>query len=137
MDHDETTELHGMPLSASPQLAPEDSGPDLDISAFDNLVEEIGRDGTLQTFSLFFQETTDRFKRMRALSCETDRNAIRQDAHGLKGTAANFGFRQVSELAAKLEKDAPSIAPANYAAALQSLEINYAAAREQFAKLIA
>ena len=61
MDHDETTELRGMPLSASPQLVPEDSGPDLDISAFDNLVEEIGRDVRLQTFSLFFEETTDRF----------------------------------------------------------------------------
>jgi HPt (histidine-containing phosphotransfer) domain-containing protein len=134
MDHDETTELHGMPISASPQLVPEEPGSDLDISAFDNLVEEIGRESTLETFTLFFEETTDRLKRMRALSCEADRSAIRQDAHGLKGTAANFGFRQVSELAAKLEKDAPSIAPANYVTALRALEISYAAACEQFAK---
>jgi len=135
MTDDETTELRGMPISASPQLVPEETAPDLDISAFDNLVEEIGREGTLQTFSLFFEETTDRLKRMRALSCEVDRNSIRQDAHGLKGTAANFGFRQVSELAAKLEKDAATIAPAEYTTALQSLEASYAAASEHFAKL--
>ena len=48
MTDDETTELRGMPISASPQLVPEETAPDLDISAFDNLVEEIGREGTLQ-----------------------------------------------------------------------------------------
>ncbi len=134
MDHDETMELRRMPISASPQLVPEDSEPDLDISAFENLVEEIGREGTLQTFSIFFEETTDRLKRMQTLSCDADRNAIRQDAHGLKGTAANFGFRQVSALAAKLEKDAPTITPDSYAATLQGLETSYAAACEHFAK---
>jgi HPt (histidine-containing phosphotransfer) domain-containing protein len=135
MNHDETTELGGVPISASLQLVPDDPEPDLDISAFDNLAEEIGREGTLQTFSLFFEETTDRLKRMRTLSCEADRNAIRQDAHGLKGTAANFGFRQVSKLAAKLEKDAATIALSGYAATLQSLEISYAATCKHFARL--
>lgn len=135
MDHDKTVELRGMPISVSPQLVPEDSEPDLDTSAFDNLAEEIGREGTLETFSIFFKETTDRLKRMQTLSCETDRNAIRQDAHGLKGTAANFGFRQVSALAAKLEKDAPTIASGDYEATLRSLETSYAAACEYFAKL--
>ena len=43
-----------MPLSMSPQLVPKASEPDLDTSAFDNLVEEIGREGTLETFSIFF-----------------------------------------------------------------------------------
>lgn len=113
----------------------EGAEPDVDIAAFENLVEEIGRDDTLQTFSIFFEETTTRLKRMRTLSCEADRNAIRQDAHGLKGTAANFGLPQVSALAAKLEKDAPTVTSGDYAAALQGLETSYAAACEHFAKL--
>jgi HPt (histidine-containing phosphotransfer) domain-containing protein len=135
MAHDETAELRDMPISASPQLAPNGSELDVDVSTFGNLVEEIGREDTLQTFSTFFEETTSRLKRMRTLSCGEDRNAIRQDAHGLKGTAANFGFRQVSALAAKLEQDAGSITPENYGAALRGLETSYAAACDRFAEM--
>ena len=124
-----------MPIAASPQLAPDGSELDVDMSTFGNLVEEIGREDTLQTFSIFFEETTDRLKRMRTLSCGQDRNAIRQDAHGLKGTAANFGLRQVSALAAKLEQDAGSITPENYEAALRRLETSYAAACDRFTEM--
>ena len=137
-NHDsDTTELDDMPKAASSDLAPESSEPDIDMSAFDNLAEEIGLEDTKQTFSIFFEEATNRLKRMRTLSCDNERNAIQQDAHGLKGSAANFGLRQVSELAAKLEKDARSITPDNYEAALQGLETSYAAACERFAKLTA
>jgi len=135
MAHDETAELRDMPISASPLLAPDGSELDVDVSAFESLVEEIGREDTLQTFSIFFEEATNRLKRMRTLSCGEDRNAIQQDAHGLKGTAANFGLRQVSALAAKLEQNARSITPENYEAALRGLETSYAAACERFAEI--
>src|SRR5271156_2730235 len=98
MDHDETAEPHGMSASASPQMARDDSEMGVDISAFDNLVSELGREDTLQTFSIFFDEADNRLKRLRELSCEEERNAVQQQAHGLKGSAANFGLRQVSEL---------------------------------------
>src|SRR5271156_4937058 len=119
MAHDEMAELRDVPISASLQLAPDGSELDVDMSTFGNLAEEIGKEDTLQTFSIFFEETTNRLKRMRTLSCDEDRNAIRQDAHGLKGTAANFGLRQVSALAAKLEQDAGNITPENYEVALR------------------
>ena len=135
MASDETTELRDVPMPAAPRLVPDNAELDVDMSAFDNLVEELGKEDTLQTFSIFFEETTGRLKRMRTLSCSEDRNAIKQDAHGLKGTAANFGFRLVSTLAAKLEQDAQSITPENYDAALRGLETSYAAACEQFAEI--
>lgn len=137
MAQDETTELRDMPMAGSPQLTPDGSELDFDMSAFDNLVEEIGREDTLQTFSIFFEEETNRLKRMRTLSCGEHRSAIQQDAHGLKGTAANFGLRQVSALAAKLEQDARTITPDDYAAALRGLETSYATAHERFAELCA
>jgi HPt (histidine-containing phosphotransfer) domain-containing protein len=110
---------------------------DVDKSTFDNLVAEIGREDTLQTFSIFFDEAHDRLKRLRELSCEEARKTIEQEAHGLKGSAANFGMPQVSQLASMLEQDARTITPGNYEAALRSLETSYAAARERFAELTA
>ena len=43
--------------------------------------------------------------------------------------------KKISELAASLEQDAPTITPSRYQAALQSLEAGYATARERFVSL--
>jgi HPt (histidine-containing phosphotransfer) domain-containing protein len=137
MGHDETAERHDVAASASPRMSRDDSEMGVDISAFDNLVAELGREDTLQTFSIFFDEADNRLKRLRELSCEEERNAVQQQAHGLKGSAANFGLRQVSELAAALEQDARTITAGGYDIAVRSLETSYAAARERFAKLTA
>ena len=110
---------------------------DLDRSAFDNLAAEIGREDTLQTFSIFFDDASDRLLRLRGLCCDSERKAIAAEAHGLKGSAANFGFARVSELASKLEQGAPTIKPGDYDALLRNLETSYAAARESFAALTA
>jgi HPt (histidine-containing phosphotransfer) domain-containing protein len=108
---------------------------DVDTTVFDNLVAEIGLEDAQQTFSIFISETDDRLKRFRQLSCDKDRDAIKQEAHGLKGTAGNFGLRQVSELARKLEQDAATIMSGAYEATLRSLETSYATARERVVKL--
>jgi len=113
-----------------------DSEASLDVSAFNELAEEIGREDTLQTFSIFFDEADNRLKRLRELSCEVERPAIAREAHGLKGTSANFGLRRVSALAAALEQDAHTITSGNYDAVLRNLETSYAAARARFAELI-
>jgi HPt (histidine-containing phosphotransfer) domain-containing protein len=110
---------------------------DLDRSAFDELVAEIGREDTLQTFSIFFDDASGRLLRLRALHCENERKAIAAEAHGLKGSAANFGLRHVSDLASALEQGAQTIMPSDYEAAVQSLETSYATAQEYFAALIA
>jgi HPt (histidine-containing phosphotransfer) domain-containing protein len=109
----------------------------LDRSAFDNLAAEIGREGTLQTFAVFFDDASSRLLRLRGLCCESESKAITAEAHGLKGSAANFGLRHVSELASKLEQDAQAIKPSDYEALLRNLETSYAAARESFAALTA
>jgi HPt (histidine-containing phosphotransfer) domain-containing protein len=124
-----------MSISGARRVVPDGPEMDLDRSAFDNLVAEIGREDTLQTFSIFFAEADDRLKRLRMLSCEAERNAVAEEAHGLKGSAANFGLRQVSQLAALLERDAPTVTATAYEVALRVLEASYTAARKHFAKL--
>jgi HPt (histidine-containing phosphotransfer) domain-containing protein len=124
-----------MSTSGAPQVAPNGPEMDLDRSAFDNLVAEIGREDALQTFSIFFAEAENRLKRLRKLSCEEARDGVAQEAHGLKGSAANFGLRQVSELAATLERDAPTVTAAKYEVVLRTLETSYVAARKHFVKL--
>ncbi len=137
MDQNKTAELHGTPISASPRIASDGSELDVDRSAFDSLAAEIGRADALQTFSVFFNETENRLKRLRELSCDEDRNAIAHEAHALKGSAASFGLRKVSDLARTLEQNARSITSNYYDAALRGLETSYAAAYERFAELVA
>lgn len=107
---------------------------DLDNATFETLVAELGLEDTVQMFSVFFDEADKRLLRLRELSYD-NREAIAREAHGLKGSAGNFGLQRVSELAASLEQDARTVTPARYEAALQSLEISYAAARERFVSL--
>jgi len=133
--NDDTTTEHGVPAAASPHIAPDGSEVEFDISAFENLVAELGRDDTLDTFAIFFDEASGRLRRLRQLSCEEQRTTLKHEAHGLKGSAANFGLRQVSDLAAALEHNSQTITAENYAAALQRLETSYAAACEIFSKL--
>jgi HPt (histidine-containing phosphotransfer) domain-containing protein len=137
MDQSKTAEPGGMPFSVSPGIAPDCSAPDLDRSAFDILGEELGRADTLQTFSVFFKEAESRLKRLRELSCDKDGDSIKHEAHALKGSAGNFGFLKVSDLARALEQNAHSIVSADYQAVLRDLETSYAAACECFGKLIA
>jgi hypothetical protein len=72
-----------------------------------------------------------------ASSRELDGDEIKRQAHALKGSAANFGFRRVSDLARILEEDARTVAPARYEGLLEALEDSYAAARRHFSKLAA
>jgi len=121
-----------MSTAASPEIARRIC--DLDNATFETLVAELGLEDTVQMFAVFFAEADKRFSRLRALSCDNG-DAIAREAHGLKGSAGNFGLQRVSELAASLEQDARTVTPTRYEAALRSLEMSYAAARERFAGL--
>ena len=125
------------PHDTPPPASPHDCEIDVDRSAFDNLAEEIGIEGAQQSFAIFISETDDRFKRFRQLSCDNDRTEIKNEAHGLKGTAGNFGLRKVSDLAKQLEQDAGKITAGDFEIVLRNLETSYAAARERFAHLVA
>jgi HPt (histidine-containing phosphotransfer) domain-containing protein len=137
MSQDQTIKQADAAERVSPRLVPDGVGVDFDQSQFDELVAEIGREGTLETFAIFFEEASARLQRLRELSHAAERSGLAQEAHGLKGSAANFGLRHVSALAAMLEQQARTIASDDYEAALDGLEKSYAAAREQFAKLAA
>jgi HPt (histidine-containing phosphotransfer) domain-containing protein len=140
MGHDHGTNDHGSEPHRSQVLAAPDSDGDsleqhLDRSAFDELIAELGREDTLQTFAVFFGEADTRVTRLRELLRDLNGDEIKRQAHALKGSAANFGFRRVSDLAKILEEDARAVAPERYAALLQALERSYATARLHFSKL--
>ena len=136
MDQSKIAEPNATPSSVSPGISPDCPVPDLDRSAFDILAEELGRADTLQTFSVFFREAESRLKRLRELSGDRDSDSIKHEAHALKGSAGNFGFLKVSDLARALERNARSIASSDYQTVLRDLETSYAAAYECFGKLI-
>jgi HPt (histidine-containing phosphotransfer) domain-containing protein len=141
MSHDHGPDDHPVEPGHSQVFAP-DSDSDslerhLDRSAFDELVAELGREDTLQTFATFFGEADTRVTRLQELARELDGDEIKRQAHALKGSAANFGFRRVSDLARILGEDARTVAPARYEGLLEALEDSYAAARRHFSKLAA
>jgi HPt (histidine-containing phosphotransfer) domain-containing protein len=137
MDQGKTAEPSAILSSVSPGAAADCPAPDFDRSAFDILAEELGRADTLQTFSVFFNEAENRLKRLRELSGDKDGDSIKHEAHALKGSAGNFGFMKVSDLARALEQNARSITSSDYRAVLCDLETSYAAACACFNKLIA
>lgn len=106
----------------------------VDGSVFDELVEEIGLDGAQQTFAIFVSETDSRLDRLAQMRLDKDREAIKQEAHALKGSAGNFGLRRVSDLAKMLEQNATTIATGDYETTLRGLAASYAAARRVLAK---
>jgi HPt (histidine-containing phosphotransfer) domain-containing protein len=109
----------------------------MDHAVFNELVSEIGSQNAKLALSVFIAETDKQLKRFGELSRDMDREGIEREAHSLKGSAGNFGLRQVSALARLLQYGAATITSTDYEAALAALEKSYAAAREQCAKLMA
>jgi histidine phosphotransfer protein HptB len=137
MDQSKTAGPSAMPFTVSPGIAADCSAPDLDRSAFEILVEELGRPDALQTFSVFFIEVENRLKRLQELAGAKDGDAIKHEAHALKGSAGNFGFLKVADLARALEQNAHAITSTDYQAVLRDLQTSYAAACACFRTLIA
>jgi histidine phosphotransfer protein HptB len=81
----------------------------LDPTAFESLTEEIDLDGAIEIFHIFVADTRRRLQSFSTMATDTDRKLIEIEAHSLKSTAATFGFRKLSELAARLEQDAMMI----------------------------
>jgi CheY-like chemotaxis protein len=118
--------------SRSDQAAPAQAASLVDRVAVEELVAEIGEAAASEAFHLFVAETESRLKLLRQLTCTADRPAIENEAHALKGSAATFGLREVSQLAGRLEREAARIAAAEYGTLLDRLEAAFAASRTQF-----
>jgi HPt (histidine-containing phosphotransfer) domain-containing protein len=102
-----------------------------DRTALASLIAEIDYDGARLTLDIFLADTVRRLALLRGLSIENDRKRVKDEAHALKGAAATFGLRQVSELAKALEHAAPTIAASEFAALLDRLDASFAVARDE------
>ena len=99
---------------------------------FDELVEVMGSGGVRQMFEIFVDETDRRLGLLRGLSCERDRERIKEEAHTLKGAAGTSGLLQLAELAKALEQSATTAPPAKYADIVKRLDAGFAAGRAAF-----
>ena len=103
----------------------------LDRATLEELVEAIGADGVRAAFDVFVSETIARLDLMRKLSCNGDRDRIKDEAHTLKGASGTLGLCQVSELARTIERTALSITPADYVDMVDRLAACFRAGRHQ------
>jgi PAS domain S-box-containing protein len=108
-----------------------DAAPVLDHSAFKTLIEEIDLDGVRMTLDVFLTETKERLALLKSLSCERDRQRIRDEAHTLKGSSGTFGLRQVTELAKAIEHGAPTLTSDHFHGLLARLEACFDAASSE------
>jgi HPt (histidine-containing phosphotransfer) domain-containing protein len=109
----------------------------LERITIDELMEALGDVDVRRLYGVLTAETTMRLDVMRRLSCEHDRPRLRDEAHTLKGAAGAGGWRELSELAAALERAAPTITQADYAGTLQELDESFARARAEIDRLLA
>jgi HPt (histidine-containing phosphotransfer) domain-containing protein len=70
-----------------------------------------------------------RLQALRAYPLERSRRVISREAHTIKGTAATFGFRRLSELAKRLERDADNVSAAEFDDLASRLEAAFAEAQ--------
>jgi HPt (histidine-containing phosphotransfer) domain-containing protein len=104
----------------------------LDRTVLATLAAEIGEEVMDRALCTFFEETNDRFRLFRRLSCQADREAIGFEAHSLKGPAGTFGLVR----AVKASRGA-TITARDYASALDRLDAANASSRAQFPAMIA
>jgi signal transduction histidine kinase/CheY-like chemotaxis protein/HPt (histidine-containing phosphotransfer) domain-containing protein len=114
-----------------------DRMPVVDRAAVDELVAALGYADVQALVGVFIAETVARLDLLAGLSCEHDRDRIRDEAHTLKGAAATAGLARLSELARLLEQSAATIAPADYADALRRLDASFASARAEMDRILA
>lgn len=72
-------------------------------AVFSKLVSTLGRDQTVSLYHEFARDARRRIGRMNAASGRNETEALRRDAHDLKSTAGNFGFKELSDLGGAIE----------------------------------
>jgi signal transduction histidine kinase/CheY-like chemotaxis protein/HPt (histidine-containing phosphotransfer) domain-containing protein len=125
-----------LPEGAAPPLADAtdasaSSEAAFDPRAFKDLAKEIGEDAASEIRSVFISETDTRLATFRQLAIEQDRKRIGREAHSLKSAAGTFGYRRLSLLAMRLEKNAARLTEGGYRELLDALDLAYAQARTQ------
>lgn len=83
----------------------------------------------LEVCEMFFDGSADEVSAMRCAHSDGDYETLSRIAHGMKGSAANIGFDDVSEVAAGLELEAKEGSVADLDGNLDRLTAAVAAAR--------
>jgi signal transduction histidine kinase/CheY-like chemotaxis protein/HPt (histidine-containing phosphotransfer) domain-containing protein len=119
-----------LPVTAPAEVALADVAPVLDRTALDTFIEEIELDGVRATLDVYLEDTVGRLALLRTLSCETDRDRIRIEAHTLKGSSSTFGLTQLSSLGKTLEYSAHAISADDYRDIVDRIHAVFAASRD-------
>jgi len=91
--------------------------------------ELMGADELRALYTGFFVQADDAARRMREAMREADTEALRRNAHTVKGAALNLGLSALADAAARLNRDAAILSPPQLALALQRSEETLAATR--------
>jgi signal transduction histidine kinase/CheY-like chemotaxis protein/HPt (histidine-containing phosphotransfer) domain-containing protein len=102
----------------------------IDPTAVDEFIAQVGCDSTDEIVTVFLSETERRLGVLRGLPVD-DHDAIRQEAHTLKGSSGTFGLMRLAMLSRKLERGASGIAPDDYHIALDRLDDVFARSRHE------
>ena len=78
-----------------------------DETVFKLLGDELGDDYAIEVLEAFLEDTADKMAKL-AVSGH-DRELAKREAHSVKGSAATFGFSDLSRLARELERGAQTI----------------------------
>jgi CheY-like chemotaxis protein len=102
----------GLSCPADGQATPTSNGPGIDWAALTELSRELDRfappdargEGLADMVAQFRIESTSRLAEMREATQARAPEALREAAHGLRGTASTLAAREVVELASQLER---------------------------------
>jgi signal transduction histidine kinase/DNA-binding response OmpR family regulator len=120
-----------LPMTPPAEVALTDVAPILDHTTFDELADAIGADGVRATLDVYIMETSTRLALMRTLSCDADRERIKDEAHTLKGASGTFGLRQISDLAKTIEHSAHTITSDEFSDLVDRLEACFQLGRDE------
>jgi signal transduction histidine kinase/DNA-binding response OmpR family regulator len=119
-----------LPEYSSPPLAPIRPATTTPAAAFDHevyleLAREVGEEAAAEIHTVFITETEARLKFLRSLSIEQERTRIGREAHSLKSSARTFGYRELSGLSFRLEREAARLTDAEYRRMLDQMDAAY------------
>jgi signal transduction histidine kinase/CheY-like chemotaxis protein len=126
-----------LPVTPPSEVAMADVAPILDRAAFAGLIAEIDIEGMRATLDVFAADTSGRLALLRRLSCERERDKIRDEAHTLKGAAGTFGMLQLAELARTLEQCAQVVSPRDCRDLIDRIDAGFKLARAELEAALA
>ena len=119
-----------LPVTSPAEVALADVAPLLDLAELETFIAEIDLDGVRETLDAYLADTVERLALLRALSCDTDRDRIKIEAHTLKGSSSTFGLAQLSALGQTLEYGAHAISADDYRDLVDRIHAAFGASRD-------